>query len=169
MRGEKPVFVTSVGWNGGSPPHARGKVARRVGDGKGAGITPACAGKSGSLTKKIPPRWDHPRMRGEKLSYRQRTTAVWGITPACAGKRGQDAQAVRNRGDHPRMRGEKIANEPGGGGKAGSPPHARGKVPRSKHAVRRRGITPACAGKSYRKITPHGNWGDHPRMRGEKA
>ena len=46
MRGEKSPFLIPLTVSLGSPPHARGKVVDTVLAAVGAGITPACAGKS---------------------------------------------------------------------------------------------------------------------------
>ena len=53
----------------GSPPHVRGKVRRLLPCRRRPGITPACAGKSGTRT--CLPWWrkDHPRMCGEKWPH----------------------------------------------------------------------------------------------------
>ena len=153
----------------GSSPHARG--AR------------AC----GSIL--IPPKVDHPRMRGEHLERGRKAKVADGIIPACAGstelelnKTGSftgsspHARGARDRScpsnarswDHPRMRGE----------------HASGRRP----SRRDPGIIPACAGSTrgmsadalgQRGSSPHARGArltsrarstgtrDHPRMRGE--
>ena len=46
MRGEDGVFMKRIGGIVGSPPHARGRLHERQGGFQGAGITPACAGKT---------------------------------------------------------------------------------------------------------------------------
>ena len=87
-------------------PRMRGKVLARLERDIRVGITPACAGKSGSRSCGTGPEADHPRMCGEKFTYRRsvdvhlgspphvrgkergrlRGAGQTGITPACAGK-----------------------------------------------------------------------------------
>ena len=172
----------------GSPPHARGKVCPGRSSCSPAGITPACAGKSPARRRIAPPRWDHPRMRGEKMAYCSAFDAILGspphargkvgieddkideigITPACAGKSTPPSRRSAPRWDHPRMRGEKRCWTPWTAGRGGSPPHARGKDPIGPIPFLRRRITPACAGKSLYVENAALSLEDHPRMRGEK-
>ena len=132
-------------------------------------ITPACAGKTLPWSSSWRTRWDHPRMRGEDLTYLNSGSAVrgspphargrprpaemppvdLGITPACAGKTTDYHGAGWAVSDHPRMRGEDIDVEAHGDRDVGSPPHARGRLP--------------CLGCRLWVL------GDHPRMRGEDA
>ena len=70
-----------------SPPHARGRAIDSFADVVQAGITPACAGKSGGIQRAVRLHGNHPRMRGEEVSVTFSMTASVGITPACAGKR----------------------------------------------------------------------------------
>ena len=106
MRGEKNYYEDSIGYDTGSPPHARGKGWARIRNRSPRGITPACAGKRLVPIKHNRVFRDHPRMRGEKLTGALtymlpvgspphargkvgfKTTSVTrpGITPACAGK-----------------------------------------------------------------------------------
>ena len=51
----------------GSPPRVRGKAAAARAGLVAVGITPACAGKSSTLTKFCPAIQDHPRVCGEKV------------------------------------------------------------------------------------------------------
>ena len=147
MRGEKSAMRGARCWTPGSPPHARGKAGAFTLRAEVAGITPACAGKSGVLGQPGAGLRDHPRMRGEKI--RRGTTpdecvgspphargkgpyAFWwtdctGITPACAGKRKRFCNLLNMYKDHPRMRGEKFFISSHAPVNGGSPPHARGK------------------------------------------
>ena len=107
MRGEKSTTTPTQERAPGSPPHARGKVLLSGSARCGGGITPACAGKSIDEAHHAVTDGDHPRMRGEKLSFLQPCPSSGGspphargkgavppfgkqhggITPACAGKR----------------------------------------------------------------------------------
>ena len=90
----------------GSPPRVRGEAENTVFEEPEAGITPACAGRSGRTGARFSSTWDHPRVCGEKASAsalagvlsgsppRVRGEATWllyhdqpeRITPACAGR-----------------------------------------------------------------------------------
>ncbi|CCH29295.1 hypothetical protein BN6_19750 [Saccharothrix espanaensis DSM 44229] len=49
--------------------------------------TPACAGKTRAAPCAPPPRWDHPRVRGEDFKHaRDYPRPHKRTTPACAGK-----------------------------------------------------------------------------------
>ena len=92
------------------------------------GITPACAGKSHSVTDANASSWDHPRVCGEKALQssvnctmegsppRMRGKGLCkgfhlcdvGITPAYAGKRRAGTGQWACRRDHPRVCGEKL-------------------------------------------------------------
>ena len=66
MCGEKCLKSKRRTHNEGSPPHVRGKGDSKVTENGFAGITPACAGKSGTPTGITTYNKDHPRMCGEK-------------------------------------------------------------------------------------------------------
>ena len=66
MRGEQYYLLPPVGYDEGSPPHARGAVVHYEPLPLVRGITPACAGSSPSHTLPLRRQWDHPRMRGEQ-------------------------------------------------------------------------------------------------------
>ena len=86
MRGEDWLDLASPAHVSGSPPHARGRLARPGQPRARLGITPACAGKTNPLTGGFWSSSDHPRMRGEDRVTRPRPGRSGGITPACAGK-----------------------------------------------------------------------------------
>ena len=106
MCGEKVPITCVPKYALGSPPRMRGKGSHLHSVWESFGITPACAGKSGSAAwhrwacrdhprvcgeKKYPAFWicsskgSPPRMRGKVLPPVQPVPRV-GITPACAGK-----------------------------------------------------------------------------------
>ena len=64
--GEKTVTEKGETQRTGSPPRRRGKDRRLVVDVLPEGITPAWAGKRSSGPAFPSPRWNHPRMGGEK-------------------------------------------------------------------------------------------------------
>ena len=151
-----------------APPRVRGKVScfQLV---EGAdGITPACAGKRGTLLQTKRLQKDHPRVCGEKLllvglngfnqgspprvrgkaSKASSPVSSTRITPACAGKRPSISSPNCSTKDHPRVCGEKADKFFKEIGVLGSPPRVRGKVVVATARPQRPRITPACAGKS---------------------
>ena len=68
MRGEKQREKGKRGEREGSPPRARGKEAEAADWDDDTGITPACAGKRPRPLQTNRSRWDHPRVRGEKVT-----------------------------------------------------------------------------------------------------
>ena len=127
MGGEKRYHKTRYPIKKGSPPHRRGKAERAAGRHRPAGITPAWAGKSYTCCYASPLDTDHPRVGGEKGSYRWVIKSVKGspprgrgkalnfgclicnlrITPALAGKSTSSGPAAASGRDHPRVGGEK--------------------------------------------------------------
>ena len=150
-----------------SPPRVRGKDPPAAAMQGCPGITPACAGKSHSVTDANASSWDHPRVCGEKStseaqkssdmgspprmrgkgSNDHQRTATGRITPAYAGKSFEVLRRLTNERDHPRVCGEKPPRYSGICTVLGSPPRMRGKVipVHSRSSPPR--ITPACAGK----------------------
>ena len=132
MCGEKPTLRCPCLPYRGSPPHVRGKDRLWQKRFHEVGITPACAGKRRAQDRQDPPRGDHPRMCGEKVSSTSPLKCLYGspphvrgkalgpcagrvavgITPACAGKSPTAKQRGTLRRDHPRMCGEKTKKIP---------------------------------------------------------
>src|SRR5690606_29012335 len=130
----------------GSPPRARGTPAPFPGRVPGRGITPACAGNTGTRRASTPRRPDHPRVRGARRCSHGPVSDVQGspprargthdeipsgrgcrgITPACAGNTARPACARSIAPDHPRVRGEHAELATEFERPAGSPPRARG-------------------------------------------
>ena len=146
--GEKPGGAAARRQNVGSPPRVRGKVGRPALPGLDAGITPACAGKSGGDRRhRCNAKGSPPRVRGKGLAGVGRAE-IPGITPACAGKRSRRPCRSYRSGDHPRVCGEKTLITSTGSTITGSPPRVRGKALQTTLVPAHNGITPACAGKS---------------------
>ena len=70
----------------GSPPRVRGKGPRRGRRLLRDGITPACAGKSSPRYGGMSWMWDHPRVCGEKIVFKQRFAGGVGSPPRVRGK-----------------------------------------------------------------------------------
>ena len=151
----------------------RGKGCDTFQRGAGGRITPAYAGKRVCCISRPRLRRDHPRVCGEKGSWRHiehqtqgspprmrgkvhapsRCSLLSRITPAYAGKRRCGRCAGGVPWDHPRVCGEKdcgqfILDEP-----KGSPPRMRGKALPVFLPISDSGITPAYAGKSSRTLS----------------
>ena len=167
MGGEKHQSFTLLLRHRGSPPHGRGKGRRRCRTGDGFGITPAWAGKRYHPRVGLQGHRDHPRMGGEKGSYRWVIKSVKGspprgrgkggagvlilgqigITPAWAGKRLLELRRKTGVRDHPRVGGEKHLSGTTDNRPQGSPPRGRGKDVLPCGKVNSSRITPARAGK----------------------
>ena len=188
MCGEKPLRSSATRFGTGSPPRVRGKALQTRCGGVLGGITPACAGKSWTVSAYKDAYRDHPRVCGEKTlpgvvnklsqgspprvrgkvpSRRSRKTKS-GITPACAGKRAFFFRHNLLFWDHPRVCGEKLMYAALLKYRRGSPPRVRGKGKNAYRPERTTGITPACAGKSPVLISLMVIRRDHPRVCGEK-
>ena len=146
MRGEQYQREALLTCSIGSPPLARGTVARRKVKLLFGGITPACAGNSDKWRIIARNAEDHPRLRGEQAIFsaaaisgagspplargtagrRIQNARRFGITPACAGNRPRRRHFCRIQQDHPRLRGEQISPDKFSEPALGSPPLARG-------------------------------------------
>ena len=166
MRGEYRSNNTSKRVLLGSPPLARGIRIVCVHIIIDPGITPACAGNTGFFLPWLPPKRDHPRLRGEYYLIVHKYLPIPGspplargirayqsvngyrsrITPACAGNTVLMAACPQAPGDHPRLRGEYYYDLTLGEGGVGSPPLARGILECLDSRSSRMRITPACAG-----------------------
>ena len=173
----------------GSPPPMRGKERSDCSETAAFRITPAYAGKSGSLLFSVSVSGDHPRLCGEKAScssQKQQTigspppmrgkdgaiTVVWEyfrITPAYAGKSCNRFCTSGSGWDHPRLCGEKCIFGDTVLCSLGSPPPMRGKADVVLNRIDRIGITPAYAGKRYIFKGLLCGFKDHPRLCGEKC
>ena len=151
-------------------------------------ITPACAGKSWTVSAYKDAYRDHPRVCGEKACIVISSAKLSGspprvrgkgrkgrknmeferITPACAGKRVICPCFMISEGDHPRVCGEKCPAFHVAACPAGSPPRVRGKGGIFAGRVGADRITPACAGKRHSLFCTFGSERDHPRVCGEK-
>ena len=84
--GEKRKFILRTFSRLGSPPRMRGKGSVYGDSLKGAGITPAYAGKRPCMIMATTPAKDHPRVCGEKLLLALRSVAEEGSPPRMRGK-----------------------------------------------------------------------------------
>ena len=84
--GEKQVPPAAIGCHSGSPPRRRGKAGCGHTARDGHGITPAWAGKSGSIHGFGSLTQDHPRMGGEKCTGKGEKGEAAGSPPRWRGK-----------------------------------------------------------------------------------
>ena len=126
-----------------------------------------CGEKYGTAWRWLMVTGSPPRMRG-KVAYTDLQRPSPGITPAYAGKSLLKLLHHVGLRDHPRVCGEKGAPVPNVPVAAGSPPRMRGKVPRNLTDYQTRRITPAYAGKRRALLFQARQYGDHPRVCGEK-
>ena len=173
----------------GSPPPTRGTQQRGLSRATTGRITPAYAGNTNLSIFSCPYSRDHPRLRGEHISYQPFANTLIGsppptrgtlmqsdiqqrkarITPAYAGNTNKiQCYKIKWR-DHPRLRGEHALKKRQTTSVRGSPPPTRGTPVKLFLNLFFPGITPAYAGntrlpKPYSQIL-----GDHPRLRGEHS
>ena len=166
--GEKPGGSCMWTQRTGSPPRMRGKGNHLDCWNPSNRITPAHAGKRGTVSvvggycKGSP-----PRMRG-KVTIFSDFLKGGRITPAHAGKSGKYPVLLCISQDHPRACGEKLTGRVSIMGIRGSPPRMRGKVCITAIIRTLCRITPAHAGKSPKLRTNSKIIRDHPRACGEK-
>ena len=152
-------------------------------------ITPAHAGKRGTLPQGCTSQGDHPRACGEKsgdclwnIAKKGSPPRVrgkepdWpcayqlqGITPARAGKSAKADYGLWVAQDHPRACGEKAGFGHTKALDEGSPPRVRGKGKIHRGGDGLVGITPARAGKRAGAELLSLGSEDHPRACGEKS
>ena len=129
MRGEQYYLLPPVGYDEGSPPHARGAVVHYEPLPLVRGITPACAGSSITAHRHRGPGRDHPRMRGEQGVFEPDKKPLQGSPPHT---RGAVTPVVvlyfRRSGITPAYAGSRRIHLKPRHNFPGSPPHTRGAV-----------------------------------------
>ena len=173
--------------NMGSSPRVRGKLCGHFLGSFGAGLIPACAGKTRRPRRRQTPPAAHPRVCGENSlacrcdlrlcgssprvrgkHYRVRARAArGGLIPACAGKTVYRREWRESWPAHPRVCGENFIVGFSFRIIWGSSPRVRGKPLAPKSRPRGRRLIPACAGKTSlsKPLTPRAP--AHPRVCGE--
>ena len=151
------------------------------------GNTPAYAGKTSPLPRRLPGMRKHPRLRGEDTA----TTSEYGLvketppltrgrlstgmasvpalrnTPAYAGKTRRLRRSPTTRWKHPRLRGEDPLRWAFLALCLETPPLTRGRQPLEEELLLVSGNTPAYAGKTPKRRSVKGHSKKHPRLRGE--
>ena len=172
---------------GGSSPRVRGKRGHPPGHRVGAGLIPACAGKTPSAKATCPTRTAHPRACGENLPRPRRPCrgpgssprvrgkrepglggdVVGRLIPARAGKTRPNCSTISTRRAHPRACGENAEGKTLTSDDVGSSPRVRGKLQHALVLVRERRLIPARAGKTTPGSGGSSRPGAHPRACGE--
>src|SRR6266511_2192055 len=189
VRGERASrSVHGMVWSG-PPPRTRGTQGEPQLEVGGGGTTPAYAGNAFRPPSASCGSWDHPRVRGERLSFedgdprslgpppRTRGTRVrggsWGsglgTTPAYAGNATGRCRSCGRLRDHPRVRGERSMIDRPRMRREGPPPRTRGTRGSAAHVPTHPGTTPAYAGNAPDRAAHHSSCRDHPRVRGERS
>ena len=187
IRGEHRLTELRESPGGGSSPHTRGALRLLPQPAGRRRIIPAYAGSTAVVDFSITARGDHPRIRGEHLSWSTSSIGPGGSSPHTRGAPRGSLAAVGRPGiipayagstltaqpmapasrDHPRIRGEHPLAIEIAVAKTGSSPHTRGapSPPFACGCARR--IIPAYAGSTNDSSLPGLRKADHPRIRGE--
>ena len=152
----------------GSPPPMRGKVRLLYHRGELFRITPAYAGKRQVGLELYFPRWDHPRLCGEKGSCLQRQSFPEGSPPPMRGKVPHATPGVPPSRITPAYAGKSFFAKAFKVSMVGSPPPMRGKAMKLMLWQKAFRITPAYAGKRTEGSFSYETSRDHPRLCGEK-
>ena len=104
--GEKSRVAPRSDPGTGSPPRGRGKAHSSKCRCGWYGITPAWAGKSFRQAGEWCPRWDHPRVGGEKLKRIHSASLPQGSPPRGRGKAGHESRKNRFPGITPAWAGK---------------------------------------------------------------
>ncbi len=171
----------------GSPPHTREARRSHSYSSHLNRITPAYAGSTAFLYCKRISVWDHPRIRGKHVPWKDKninsegspphtrealTCPVFqipclGITPAYAGSTSSRPLLFHCDWDHPRIRGKHMIHYIFCLPLIGSPPHTREALREMDQEECMLRITPAYAGSTFLKGIPSLITQDHPRIRGK--
>ena len=186
-RGEYHAPTRSHVHRWGSSPLSRGIPRLLPVHIDAARIIPALAGNTLSRGLWQLSAWDHPRSRGEYVTWRLSSCPPGGssplsrgihklaekhsvavrIIPALAGNTRLPARTGAPQPDHPRSRGEYRSPGTTYDPTTGSSPLSRGILGEYGLMTQIQGIIPALAGNTRIMATPYPNVTDHPRSRGE--
>ena len=153
----------------GSPPRMRGKEGCVLRIPLRIRITPAHAGKSGTLYPDSTSYEDHPRACGEKPLIKLNSNITKGSPPRMRGKVAALAEITQDERITPAHAGKSVILAPAHAEIVGSPPRMRGKDCKIELVMLYYRITPAHAGKRTSCESRCCGVGDHPRACGEKT
>ena len=169
-RGEYSNGLTTLRWCGGSSPLSRGIPSLGCENTELIRIIPALAGNTLPLRQRLSIFRDHPRSRGEYMSWFAVTCCTHGSSPLSRGILSTMSDVVRSdriipalagntpsaqstaclTSDHPRSRGEYFVEVVVDVDACGSSPLSRGIRRRSLRLITGDGIIPALAGNTSR-------------------
>ena len=109
MCGENYDLAVLYRFRLGSPPHVRGKLSMIGAVAFRSGITPACAGKTLTISLASTLSKDHPRMCGENLVGNLELTRKTGSPPHVRGKLEMSGSAVTKQGITPACAGKTVS------------------------------------------------------------
>ena len=135
----------------GSSPRVRGKLGTIQDENAGAGLIPACAGKTAPGSGRSPARRAHPRVCGENAFFEGGSVLAGGSSPRVRGKRALRSSSVYTPGLIPACAGKTGETLQTVASQYGSSPRVRGKHARTRPQTPQRGLIPACAGKTSRR------------------
>ena len=187
IRGEHVKRAVYWAGAGGSSPHTRGALSLARGYAFPARIIPAYAGSTPFSRSRLRSSGDHPRIRGEHVSWDVYGPCIlgssphtrgarpdktpyrrcYGIIPAYAGSTPGSSTPAAGSLDHPRIRGEHAVFSGAVAVVKGSSPHTRGAQDRPERGRHGQGIIPAYAGSTTSCCCSSSLFSDHPRIRGE--
>ena len=183
------MLNTLAAYKEGSSPLTRGKPMIGYRYCTIHGLIPAHAGKTGPPAPLSSHRRDHPRSRGENSMVTVTRAGSMGSSPLTRGKRSDSGSSLRPQGlipahagktglprssksgsrAHPRSRGENCWRMIASYRQRGSSPLTRGKRVEASQPSSSRGLIPAHAGKTGVGFRCFGDFGAHPRSRGENT
>ncbi len=129
--GEKLSRFIGLPAGEGSPPRVRGEVSVSSPFPPSCGITPACAGRSSVSADTTGQRRDHPRVCGEKGTFRLYSSVREGSPPRVRGEDQSFRFVLPSPGITPACAGRRIFRMNISAALRGSPPRVRGEESRS--------------------------------------
>ena len=149
LRGEDTKDARSRMIDSGRPPPARGGLHPGQPEEEAHRKTPACAGRTPTVTSGGPGSTEDPRLRGEDLQVGVIVGAGLGRPPPARGGGTRPDRPNRPyRAEDPRLRGEDRPNGVSPPPRAGRPPPARGGRRGGRHPLDVARKTSACAGRT---------------------
>src|SRR5690606_11050053 len=109
VRGDDIVPARTGGRKSGTPPRARGRLARVDLRGPGPRNTPACAGTTFPDRRIGAVNTEHPRVRGDDALHVGRSGGVVGTPPRARGRRRAESARGRAHGNTPACAGTTAA------------------------------------------------------------
>src|SRR6266511_2959990 len=169
VRGERASrSVHGMVWSG-PPPRTRGTQGEPQLEVGGGGTTPAYAGNAFRPPSASCGSWDHPRVRGERLSFEDGDPRSLGPPPRTRGTRRQGPTRRPAHGTTPAYAGNARIDLGIPKAVQGPPPRTRGTRRSPTRPQGDPGTTPAYAGNACSRPPWAPTRRDHPRVCGERG